>query len=211
MMIDTLNTVIRRVPVWLVWLVALIPVPTLLYLGMTGGLGREPIERLEHELGLIALQVLIFGLAITPLRRFARINLLKFRRAVGLIAFIYVVLHLLVWLFLDVQIWAQIWADIVKRPYVTIGMAAFVLMLPLALTSNTYSVRKLGVGWRHLHKLTYAVVLFSAVHFLWVRKGVQLEPLIYFWVIVGLLALRLVPRARSWSRGDSGRSAESRA
>jgi sulfoxide reductase heme-binding subunit YedZ len=163
-------------------------------MGATGGLGIEPVEALEHETGEIALQLLIIGLCITPLNRHFRINLLKFRRAFGLLAFIYVTLHLLIWAVLDVQSLERIWADILKRPYITIGMAAFVLMLPLAITSNNWSIRKLGPVWRSLHKLTYAVVLLGAVHFIWVRKGFQIEPWLYMVVIAALLVLRLVPK-----------------
>lgn len=169
----------------------LIPVPVLLYQGMTGGLGREPINALERELGEIALQLLIIGLCISPLRKFAGVNLIKFRRAIGLLAFTYVVLHLLVWAVLDIQSLERVWADIIKRPYITIGMAAFVLMIPLAFTSNNRSVRALGVIWRKLHLLTYPVAILAAVHFIWLSKGFQLEPLIYLAVILGLLALRV--------------------
>ena len=193
-MTDTINRLARKIPVWAIWIIYLLPVPWLLYLAMTGGLGREPIEALEHELGEIAIQLLIIGLAITPLRRFLNINLLKFRRAIGLLAFTYVVLHLLVWAILDVQVVSQMWADILKRPYVTVGMAATLLMVPLAVTSNNASVRRLGAKWRSLHKLVYPAVLLAAIHFLWVRKGLQLEPILYFLVICSLLALRVAPK-----------------
>jgi sulfoxide reductase heme-binding subunit YedZ len=191
---DRINKLARKVPEWVVYLLYLLPVPILLYMGATGGLGIEPVEALEHETGEIALQLLIIGLCITPLNRHFRINLLKFRRAFGLLAFIYVTLHLLIWAVLDVQSLERIWADILKRPYITIGMAAFVLMLPLAITSNSWSIRKLGPVWRSLHKLTYAVVLLGAVHFIWVRKGFQIEPWLYMVVIAALLVLRLVPK-----------------
>ncbi|THH34867.1 protein-methionine-sulfoxide reductase heme-binding subunit MsrQ [Aliishimia ponticola] len=194
MLAAKLNGWMRHIPVWAVWLVALLPVPALLYLAATGGLGREPIEALEHELGEIALKLLILGLCITPLRRFFGINLLRFRRALGLLAFTYVALHLLVWLVLDVQILSQIWADILKRPYITIGMAGFVLMIPLAVTSNNLSVRKLGPRWVKLHRLTYAAVLLAGVHFVMVRKGFQFEPLIYLAVIGLLIGLRFLPK-----------------
>ncbi len=190
MITDRINRAARKVPVWLVWVLYLIPVPVLLYMGSTGGLGRDPVEALEHELGEIALQLLIIGLCITPLRRHLGINLLKFRRAIGLLAFVYVALHLLVWAVLDLQSLERVWADILKRPYITIGMAAFLLMLPLALTSNNASVRKLGPAWRKLHQLIYVAILLGGVHFLWVRKGFQVEPLIYLAVIVLLLGLR---------------------
>lgn len=193
MLVDRINSLARRVPTWVVYLTYGAPSVWLFYLGLTGGLGIEPIKALEHELGEIALQLLIIGLCITPLRRFLGVNLLKFRRALGLLAFYYVCLHLLVWLVLDVQIPAQIWADIVKRPYVTIGFAAFLLLVPLAATSNNWSMRKLGPKWRQLHKLTYVVAILGAVHFIWLVKGFQIEPLVYLAVILGLLALRLRP------------------
>ena len=193
---DSINNAARRVPVWLVWLLCLIPIPMLLYAGSTGGLGREPIKTLEHELGEIAIQLLIVGLCISPLRRYLGVNLLKFRRALGLLAFTYVTLHLVVWTILDVQSLERVWADILKRPYITVGMASFVLLLPLALTSNNTSVRKLSRNWQKLHLLVYPAVLLGAVHFLWVRRGLQLEPLIYMAVIVGLIVLRQMPKKR---------------
>ena len=168
-------------------------------MAQTGGLGREPVEALEHELGEIALQLLIIGLCISPLRRFVGLNLLKFRRAFGVLAFTYVALHLLVWAVLDVQTLERVWADIVKRPYITIGMASFVLMLPLILTSNNWAVRWLGPLWSRLHLLPYPVALLAAVHFIWVRKGFQIETLLYLGVITGLLALRFVGQRRAAS------------
>jgi sulfoxide reductase heme-binding subunit YedZ len=188
---DSVNSFARRVPDWAVYLLCLLPVPYLLYLAQTGGLGREPIKALEHELGQIALQLLVAGLAITPLRRFIGLNLLKFRRAVGLLAFTYVFLHLLVWLVLDIGIWSQIWADILKRPYITIGMASFVILIPLALTSNRYSIRKLGARWHLLHRLVYGAAILGGLHFVMLAKGFQLEPLLYMAAILGLVALRL--------------------
>lgn len=187
---DRINGLARRIPVWAVYIVYLSAVPWLLYLAQTGGLGREPIKALEHELGEIALQLLIIGLAISPLRQYLRINLLKFRRAIGLLAFIYVTLHLLVWLVLDVGILSQIWADILKRPYITIGMIAFTLMVPLAITSNNWSVRRLGTAWRRLHQIVYIAAVLGAVHFIMVKKVWELEPLLYLGVILALLALR---------------------
>ena len=189
--LDGINGFARKVPTWAVYIVYLVPVPVLLYQGMTGGLGREPINALERELGEIALQLLIIGLCISPLRKFAGVNLIKFRRTIGVLAFTYVVLHLLVWAVLDIQSLERVWADIVKRPYITIGMAAVVLMIPLAVTSNNRSVRALGAVWRKLHLLTYPVAILAAVHFIWLSKGFQLEPVVYLTVILGLLALRV--------------------
>ena len=179
---------------WCVYIVYLLPMPYFFYLGLTGGLGAEPIKALEHEYGEIALQLVIIGLAITPLRRFTGINLIKFRRAIGLVTFAYVLAHLLVWLVLDVQVLSQIWADILKRKYITVGMAAFVLMLPLALTSNNGAVRRMGPNWRTLHKLTYGAAILGGVHFIWLVKGIQIEPLTYMAVILLLLGLRFIPK-----------------
>lgn len=195
MLVDRINQTVRKVPTAAIYIVGLIPVPVLLYWGMTGGLGREPIQALEHELGEIALQLLIASLCVTPLRQYAGLNLMKFRRSIGLLAFIYVALHLLVWAVLDVQSLDRVWADILKRPYITIGMAAFVLMIPLAVTSNNKSVRLLGTAWRKLHLLAYPVAALAALHFIWLSKVLEPEPLIYAAVIFGLLALRL-PKLR---------------
>ena len=189
---DWINGAARKIPTWVVYIVYLLPVPWLFYLATTGGLGVEPIKPLEHELGEIAMQLLIIGLCITPLRRFFGINLIKFRRAIGLLAFIYVVLHLGVWVVLDMSLlWPQMWADIWKRPYITIGMVAFVLMVPLAVTSNDASVRRLGAaGWRKLHKLVYPIAVLGAVHFIMVQKVWEIEPVVYLLVVLCILGLR---------------------
>lgn len=190
MIVERLNGIARAVPTWVVYLALFLPAPVLVWQGATGALGVEPIKELEHALGEIALQLLIAGLAVTPLRRHLGVNLLRFRRAIGLMAFFYVAAHLLVWLVLDVQILGQIWADILKRPYITVGMAGFVLLVPLALTSNNWSVRRLGPGWRKLHRLTYVAALLGGLHFVMLVKGFQIEPLVYLGVTLGLLALR---------------------
>jgi sulfoxide reductase heme-binding subunit YedZ len=190
-MIDAINTALRRIPTWVLYLLGSLYPVWLLYLGMTGGLGADPVKALEHELGERALQLLILGLAVTPLRRFVGVNLIRFRRALGVLTFTYVALHLLVWLLLDVQIVSQILADIAKRPYITIGMAGFVLMVPLALTSNDASVKRLGRKWKRLHLLTYPAAFLGGLHYVMLAKGFQIEPLIYLTLIVVLLALRL--------------------
>ncbi len=188
---QTLNSILRRIPVWAIYLLGGLPAPWLFYQGLTGGLGVDPIEALEHRYGELALQLLIVVLAISPARRLLGLNLLKFRRALGVLTFAYVSMHLLVWLVLDVQVPSQIWADIVKRPYMTVGMAAFVLMLPLAVTSNNLSVRRLGARWRSLQRLVYPAAILGGVHYVMLAKGFQIEPVIYLSLIVGLLVLRL--------------------
>ena len=189
---DAINTFARKVPTWLVYIVYLLPVPWLFYLATTGGMGVEPIKPLEHELGEIAMQLLIIGLCITPLRRFLGINLIKFRRTFGLLAFTYVVLHLGVWVILDMSLlWGQMWADIWKRPYISIGMIGFVFLIPLAATSNNASVKRLGAAsWRKLHKLAYPIAVLGAVHYIMVQKVWEIEPSVYLAVVLGLIVLR---------------------
>ena len=187
------NAQARRVPTWPVYaLGALIPA-WLFWQGVTGGLGADPVKGLERELGLLGLKLIVAGLCITPLRRHAGVNLLKFRRAIGLLAFFYILLHFLTWLGLDMGLQlSQALGDIFKRPYVTIGMAGLLLLLPLAVTSNNWSVRQLGaVRWQKLHRLTYAAALAGAVHYIWLVKSWPLEPFLYLVAILGLLSLRL--------------------
>ena len=190
-MVDRLNTALRRIPPWVLYVVAPIPILGIYYLGATGSLGIDPAKRIEHEIGLWSLWLLIAGLAVTPMRRFFGVNLMRFRRAIGVVTFFYLLAHFLTWLVLDVQ-FQGVWADILKRWYITIGMAAFVLMIPLAVTSNNWSVRKLGApAWRKLHKLVYPVAVLGALHFLLLVKGFQWEPIFYAMLILGLLACRI--------------------
>jgi sulfoxide reductase heme-binding subunit YedZ len=196
----TLNGWLRRVPPPVLYALAPLPPAWLLWLGLTGGLGPEPVNALERELGLLALQVLAASLAVTPLRRFAGLNLIRFRRAIGLVGFFYVALHLLVWAGLDVQSLERVWADIVKRPFITVGMVSFVLLVPLALTSSDAMVRRLGaLRWRALHRLAYPAILLGAVHFVMVQKVWEPESLGWLAAILALLALRL----RVPSRGEA--------
>ena len=204
-LIDRMNRALRKAPTWPLYVVGALPPFWYLYLGLTGGLGVEPISALEHKLGLLGLQVLLAGLLVTPLRRFTGISLIKFRRALGLLAFYYISMHLLTWLVLDVQVPARIWADILKRPYITVGMIGFLLLVPLALTSNNLSIRKLGARWRLLHRLVYPAVVLGAVHFVMLRKGWQVEPLVYLGLFVLVLALRL--RLRLPTRSGHHRAA----
>ncbi len=195
--VAAINGAVRRVPGWVIYIVAAAYAGWLFYLGLTGGLGVEPIKELEHAYGAIAIKVILFGLAITPMRQWLGINLISWRRAIGVSAFFLVLAHFLVWAVLDVQSLGAVWADIVKRPYVTIGMAGFLLLIPLVVTSNNLSIRKLGpVAWRKLHKLVYPAAVLGAVHFVWLAKGFQIEPLVYLGITLALLALRLWPQKR---------------
>lgn len=191
-----LNGLLRRVPVWAVYLAGTGPLILTVLQGMAGGLGADPVKALEHALGLTALQFLVAGLAVTPLRRFAGLNLLRFRRALGLLAFFYMALHFTVWVALDLQFrWAEIGTDLTKRPYIIVGMVALMLAVPLAMSSNDSAVRRLGPQvWRRLHRLAYVIGPLGAVHFVMTGKTWAAESLIYLGLTAFLLALRLTPR-----------------
>ena len=190
---DGLNRISRRIPAGSLYLIGILPVVWLFWRGATGGLGVDPVKVIEHELGKLAFQCLIAALMIGPLRRFAGINLLKFRRALGVLAFSFAVIHLGVWLALDIQfLWGQIWADLVKRPYITFGMAGLLMMLPLAVTSNDLSIRRMGAAaWRRLHLLAYPAAIAGATHYLMSVKAWPLEPVLYAAVVAGLVGLRV--------------------
>jgi sulfoxide reductase heme-binding subunit YedZ len=167
-----------------------------LWQGVSGGLGPDPVKAIERQLGEWALWALIAGLAVSPLRRFLGVNLVKYRRAAGLVAFAYVILHFLTWVVLDMGLRLdEAVKDIAKRPYVTAGMVALAVMIPLAATSNAWSIRRLGaVNWNKLHRLTYVAAGAAALHYLWLAKVWQLDVILYVAAILGLLALRLIPR-----------------
>ncbi|SFB03945.1 sulfoxide reductase heme-binding subunit YedZ [Poseidonocella pacifica] len=189
--VDRLNALLKQVPAVAVYVAGVLPAIWLFWQAITGTLSIEPIKSLEHETGELGLQLLIATLLVTPLRRFTGINLLRLRRALGLLAFFYIALHLLIWLLLDVQDPAMIWADVVKRPYITVGMLGFVLLVPLAITSNNRSIRVLGRRWHALHRLAYVAIPLGGLHFVMQAKGLQIEPLVYLGVIFGLLFVRL--------------------
>lgn len=188
---DRANRLFRRVPTWAVYLAGVLPFAWIVWLAVTGGLGADPVKAIELRLGELGLQFLIGGLVITPLRWFG-LNLIKFRRAVGLIAFFYIAMHLSAWVVLDMGLrWEEMANDLVKRWYIIIGMAGFVAMIPLAITSNAASVKRLGAAaWNRLHKLTYFAVLAGAVHYVVLVKAWPIEPLLYLGAAILLLAAR---------------------
>lgn len=198
----------RRAAKLAVYAVGLAPGVWVFYLGLTDRLGPEPISALERSLGLWALRFLLAGLALTPLRQIAGLDLLRYRRALGLLAFYYAAAHLTVYVALDHQFeFGAISADIVKRPYVTLGMLAFAALTPLALTSSDAAVRRIGgAAWRRLHRLVYLAAMAAAVHFILVVKSWPLEPLVYAAITAFLLIYRLEPSAKR-SRRAGGETA----
>ncbi|MBO1903521.1 protein-methionine-sulfoxide reductase heme-binding subunit MsrQ [Microvirga sp. 3-52] len=191
---DKKSLALPQVPKIAIYLVGFIPAIWLFYAGITDQLGADPMRYLEQGLGLWALRFLIATLTITPLRQLFNINLLRYRRALGLIAFYYAALHLVTYLVLDQGLdVSAIVADIVKRPYITIGMATFVILVPLALTSNNASIRRMGgQAWAKLHRLVYLAAIGAALHFLLVVKSWPPEPLVYAAIVAVLLGYRLI-------------------
>jgi sulfoxide reductase heme-binding subunit YedZ len=177
---------------WLVWQWV-----DYLRTGFTPALTVNPVEYTIRALGDWGLRFLILGLAITPLARYTKTPAFTaWRRNIGVIAFIYVAIHLSLYLWLDLELsLAALWADVVKRTYITFGMAAFILLTPLAITSTNGWIKRIGAKkWQRLHRLVYAAVLLGGVHYLFMVKGNQPAPKIYLGIIVLLLFLRLVPK-----------------
>jgi methionine sulfoxide reductase heme-binding subunit len=192
---ERLNGLARRVPTWVVYALGLVPLVFLVWGAIFGGLGVDPVKAIEHRLGELGLQFLLASLAITPLRRLG-LNLIRFRRALGLLAFSYVALHLVAWVWLDMGLrWSEMAADLVKRPYVIVGMIGFAVMIPLAVTSTNAAIRRMGpVAWGRLHKLVYVAILAGVLHLLLLSKVWTTEILVYAGLAGVLLALRLLPK-----------------
>lgn len=170
-------------------------------------LGADPVATIEHTLGLWALRFLLLTLAVTPLRQLLRQPvLMRFRRMLGLYTFAYATLHFTAWLVLDMRgFWVVIAEDLVKRPYITVGFAAWLLLVPLAITSTTGWMRRLGRRWGVLHKAVYAVAVLAVLHFWWLVKSDIREPLLYAAILTVLLAWRAVKAVQR--RRIAGRAA----
>ncbi|HEX9819072.1 MAG TPA: protein-methionine-sulfoxide reductase heme-binding subunit MsrQ [Methylomirabilota bacterium] len=177
-----------------VWGVALAPLAGLLYGFWADDLTVNPIEYVTRTLGETALQLLLAGLALTPLRILFGIGWqMTLRRLLGLLAFLYVGLHFAVWVVLDHFFdWRTMADDVVKRPWITVGVLALLLLVPLAATSTTGMIRRLGgVAWRRLHRLVYVAALLGVLHYIWLAKKVLIEPWVYAAVLAGLLGIRV--------------------
>lgn len=161
-------------------------------------LGANPVEELLHGMGKWGLKFLLITLAITPLRQWTGLGwLVQFRRLLGLFAFFYILMHFLVYFLLDQSGEVNvIWEDIVERPYITLGMAALLMLIPLALTSTRGMMRRLGRRWKQLHRLVYVVAVLGVWHFYWQVKLDTLEPLVYAAILGVLFGYRMVAARR---------------
>ena len=177
----------------LLFLICLLPLARLVYLAFNGGLGANPIEFITRSTGTWTLVGLMLTLAVTPVRRLTgRNELIRYRRMLGVFAFFYASLHFTTYIWLD-QFFdpASILKDIYKRPFITIGFAAFLLLLPLAITSTNAMMRRLGRRWQQLHRLVYLIGFLGVLHYWWLVKKDLTQPLIYGLVLLVLLSLRL--------------------
>ena len=183
---------LRNPKLWIFGL-CLLPLVRLIVLGFNGGLGANPIEFITRSTGTWTLVGLMVTLSVTPLRRLiGRAELIRYRRMLGLFTFFYVCLHFVTYIWLD-QFFdpAAIIKDIIKRPFITVGFTAFVLLIPLAATSTRAMIRRLGRRWQQLHRLVYAIAILGVIHYLWLVKKDLTEPLIYGAVLTLLLLMRL--------------------
>lgn len=184
---------------WLVFSISLLPFIWLTYALLSDQLGANPIEAVTRDTGLWALRFVILTLMISPLRKITGKNeFIRFRRMLGLFAFFYASVHMLLYLgldqFFDVQ---EIWLDIVKRPFITIGFISFILLIPLAITSTDKMIKRLGGRrWKKLHYLIYLIVVLSCLHFYMLVKQDKTEPLIYLLIVLLLLGFRVLGQRR---------------
>ncbi|HZJ08653.1 MAG TPA: protein-methionine-sulfoxide reductase heme-binding subunit MsrQ [Trueperaceae bacterium] len=180
------------------WALCLVPAGVLLYDGFTGGLGVNPIETITDRTGWWALFSLAASLAVTPLRRlFGWQWLVRYRRQLGLTTFIYASLHLATYAFLDLGLdLSHLGEDIIERPFITVGVTSWLLLLALAITSTNGWIRRLGKRWTTLHKLVYVVAGLVMLHFFWSQKADGVEQFVFLGVFIVLLGARVVYTVR---------------
>ena len=177
-----------------IFVLCLAPVGHLAYGAFMDQLGANPIEAVIRDLGDWALRLLLITLAVTPLRRLSGVNwLLRLRRMLGLFTFFYALLHMLAYVGLDQFFaWHYILQDIYKRPFITVGFTAFVLLIPLAVTSTNAMMRRLGRNWQRLHRAVYVIAVCGVLHFWWMVKADIREPALYAVILAVLLGMRLL-------------------
>jgi sulfoxide reductase heme-binding subunit YedZ len=176
------------------FILCLLPFIFLIIAAVTDGLGTNPVETLTHETGQWGLRLLLITLLVTPLRRLTGQSwLIKLRRMLGLFAFFYALLHFITYIWLDQFFdWVEILVDIPKRPFITVGFISFVLLLPLALTSNKTIQRRLKKRWLTLHKLVYVIPILVLLHFTWSLKADYSEPFLYALIFLVLMMIRFL-------------------
>ncbi|MAV44528.1 MAG: sulfoxide reductase heme-binding subunit YedZ [Euryarchaeota archaeon] len=188
---DLVRASVRRLRSWHIYVSLLVPLLFLTYDLLSGRLGVDPMRAIEKSLGVTAIYILILTLCITPFSTLTGINFIRFRRAFGLMSFFYIILHFSTWLLLDMQLrWVEIAESLTRKPFIVFGMMGFLLLIPLAATSNNYSMKRLGKYWPKLHKLIYAAIILGGVHYLMMEKTLQNDAIITFIIIIVLISLR---------------------
>ena len=191
---ETLSRKIRLIPIWIVYVSGIVPGFFLFVNGYRNSLGPDPVKVIEHELGSYALKFLLVVLFITPIDKTFKLGLTKYRRAIGLLSFWYALAHVLSYIILDKQFyWDEIGKDLIKRPFIILGFLSFSILLVLAITSNNWSIRRLGgLVWKKLHLFVYVATLLAAIHFVMLVKAWPMEPLVYLTLILSLIIYRVI-------------------
>ena len=188
---DLVKASVRRLRSWHIYVSLLVPLLFLAYDLLSGRLGVDPMRAIEKSLGVTAIYILILTLCITPFSVLTGINFIRFRRAFGLMSFFYIILHFSTWLLLDMQLrWVEIAESLTRKPFIVFGMMGFLLLIPLAATSNNYSMKRLGKYWQKLHKLIYVAIILGGIHYLMMEKTLQNDAIITFIIIIALILLR---------------------
>ncbi|MEC7088529.1 MAG: protein-methionine-sulfoxide reductase heme-binding subunit MsrQ [Pseudomonadota bacterium] len=188
---DLVRASVRRLRSWHIYVSLLVPLLFLTYDLLSGRLGVDPMRAIEKSLGVTAIYILILTLCITPFSVLTGINFIRFRRAFGLMSFFYIILHFSTWLLLDMQLrWVEIAESLTRKPFIVFGMMGFLLLIPLAATSNNYSMKRLGKYWQKLHKLIYVAIILGGIHYLMMEKTLQNDAIITFIIIIALISLR---------------------
>jgi len=186
-----------------VFIVCLWPLGTIILDIYYNELGAEPVKKIMNHFGEWTLIFICLTLSMSPLKRITNLSLwIKFRRMLGLFVFFYATIHLLTYVGLDYRFdWEQIINDVLKKKYIYIGFSAWLLLIPLAITSSQKMIKILGRNWKNLHRLVYVIAIFGSLHYIWLSKTIFFKPLIYTLIIVVLLALRIKIKKRDFNYG----------
>ena len=186
-----------------VFILSLTPFLIIFYKIIFNQLGPEPVKEITHHTGEWTLIFICLTLAMSPLKRLTNLGVwIKFRRMLGLFVFFYATIHLLTYVGIDYRFdWAPIFNDVVKKKYIFIGFSAWLLLIPLAITSSQKMMKSLKHNWKRLHKLVYVIAIFGSLHYIWLSKSIFFKPLIFMIIILVLLALRIKIKKRETNYG----------
>ena len=176
-----------------VFVLSLIPLLIITYKIFFNKLGPEPVKEISHHTGEWTLIFIVLTLAMTPLKRITKSNIwISFRRMLGLFVFFYATTHLMTYVIIDYRFdWQQIYSDVLKKKYIFIGFSAWLLLIPLAVTSSQKMISLLKQNWKKLHKLIYVIAIFGSLHYIWLSKTIFFKPLIFLIILIILLLFRI--------------------